>query len=107
MRSSSASTRRCERLQIDSGLRQDGRSQAAFLFEQGGQEMFDIDLLVAVAHRLGLRGPDRLLQLLGETIDVHNTILRTRPAGVVRLRPEGVRDGTAASPQLLCGVELA
>ena len=31
------------------GAQQDGRSKAAFLFEQSGQEMLDINLLVGVA----------------------------------------------------------
>ena len=77
---------RREGFQIDAGLRQDGGRQSALLFEQRGEQVFDVDLLVAVADRLRLRGPDRLLQLFGETIDVHTFILGGRAAGAVRFR---------------------
>ena len=72
-RSSSASTRRRERLDIHAGLGQDGRREPVLLLQQRRHQVFDIDLLLAVADRLALRGPDRFLRLLGETIDVHTT----------------------------------
>ena len=70
-RSSSASRRARQRLHADAGFGQDGWREAAFLFQQGRQQVLDIDLLVPVADRLGLRRPDRLLELFGEAIDVH------------------------------------
>ena len=72
-RSSSASTRRASVSTLHAGLGQDRRREPALLLEQRGQQVFDVDLLVAVADRLALRGPDRFLRFLGETIDVHIT----------------------------------
>ena len=40
---------------------------------------FDIDLLISVTDRFGLRGPDRFLKFFGETIDVHVYIVARRP----------------------------
>jgi hypothetical protein len=36
--------------------------------------VFDIDLLLAIADSLSFGGPDRLLQFLSETIDVHTSL---------------------------------
>ncbi|SPE30427.1 conserved hypothetical protein [Candidatus Sulfopaludibacter sp. SbA6] len=63
-----------KRLYLDSCLGQDGRSEPALLLQQGGQKMFDVDLLVAVAYRFTLRRPDPFLELLREPIDVHTSL---------------------------------
>ena len=71
MRSISARMRRPTRVDVDPGLGQDRSGQPALLLQQRRQQMFDIDLLVAVPGGLALRGPDRFLQFLREAIDVH------------------------------------
>jgi hypothetical protein len=37
--------------------------------------MLHVNLLVAVADRQRLRGPDCLLQFLGETVEVHTSLI--------------------------------
>jgi hypothetical protein len=54
--------------------------------------MFDVNLLMAVTDRFALGGPDGLLKLLGETIEVHEYIVTQRDGAAVgpwttRLRP--------------------
>ena len=44
-------------------------------FEEAGEEVLDIQLLMAVAGGLTLRRADRLLEFLRETIDIHFFIL--------------------------------
>ena len=41
-----------ERLNRNSGLREDRRSEAALLFEQRSEQVLDIDLLVAITGQL-------------------------------------------------------
>ena len=64
-----------ELLHGHAGLRQDRRREAALLLEQRRQQVFDIDLLVAVPYGLRLRGPDGFLQFFGKAIEVHSSIL--------------------------------
>ncbi len=52
-------------LDVDAGLDEDGGSEAVGLFEQRGEDVLDIDLLVAVADGGGLSGADGLLGLFG------------------------------------------
>ena len=56
---------------IHSGLGQDRRSEPVLLSQKRRQQMFDIDLLLAVPGCQALRRSDRFLRLLSETIDVH------------------------------------
>ena len=61
-----------------SGLGEDGARQTAFLLEKSGQEMLDINLLVAAADRDRLRRLQRRLHLFGQTVGIHAS---SSPAG--------------------------
>ena len=55
----------------DTGLFQQWSGQAPLLFEQGEQDMFDINALMIPAHRLSGSGLQRLLELDGHSIHIH------------------------------------
>ena len=71
-RSISCWTRGSQRVNPDVGLVQDGRGEAAFLFEEGEQQVFDIDLLISMLDGDGLGRADSLLELFGESVEVHD-----------------------------------
>ena len=64
-----------DRVDVDAGALEQARDQAVGLVEQREQQVLDVDLGVAEAHRLGLRVVDGLLGLLGQTVDVHHWLL--------------------------------
>ena len=70
-----------QHVRLNPGLRQDGRRESIFLLEERRQQVFDVDLLVAVTRGFTLRRPDRLLQFLRETIDVHSLYFRANRGG--------------------------
>ena len=64
-----------DRVDVDVGALEQARDQAVGLVEQREQQVLDVDLGVAEAHRLGLRVVDGLLGLLGQPVDVHHWLL--------------------------------
>ena len=60
-----------QRRQIDAGFARIDRSQSAFLFEQGNQQVLHIELLLAVLGGQGLSCPQALLQFFCKPIEVH------------------------------------
>ena len=69
----------------DVGLVQDGRRQAAFLVQQGEQQVFGIDLLVAMLDGEGLGRADGVLQFFGESVEVHRGSILIDVAKLSRL----------------------
>src|SRR5262249_38403456 len=55
----------------DAGAGEDGTGEAGLLFEQGQEQVFGVELLLAVARSEPLGGEQGLLGFLGETVDVH------------------------------------
>ena len=55
-------------------LVEDGRSEAVVLQEKGGEQVLDVDLLVAVAQGGGLGGLEGLLGFFGEAGEVHTLV---------------------------------
>src|ERR1035438_9451442 len=62
-----------QRVHVDTGARQDGTCQSAFLLQERRQQVLDVNLLVAVADGLSLAGPHGLLQFLGKAAEVHTS----------------------------------
>ncbi|GBC78646.1 hypothetical protein HRbin08_02142 [bacterium HR08] len=60
-----------DELRIHTRLLQDRRRQSPLLLQQRKEQMFDINLLMAVARRQTLRGPHSLLHLFRQPIDIH------------------------------------
>ena len=60
-----------ERFRVDVRLLQNRRRQAPRLLQQRRQQVFHVDLLVAVSRGRALRRPDGLLQFFGKAVDVH------------------------------------
>jgi hypothetical protein len=60
-----------KRLKPDSGFDEDGGSEAFFLLEESGKDVFDVDLLMGVGDSEGLSGADGLLKFFGEAIEIH------------------------------------
>jgi hypothetical protein len=54
-----------EALDVGPGLDKDGGSETVGLFEQGSEEVLDVNLLVGVADGGGLGGADGLLGFFG------------------------------------------
>src|SRR6266446_6888016 len=73
-----------ETVRVYVGLGENGCGQSALLFEQRGEQVLHVDLLMAVAHGFGLRGTQRLLHFFGETIDVHGNALVLRIHDLLR-----------------------
>ena len=63
---------RFERTHGHVGLVEDGGSEAALLFQEGGEQMLDIHLLIAVVHGLGLGVADGFLHFFGKFLDIHD-----------------------------------
>jgi hypothetical protein len=53
------------------GLIQNRGRQPALLLEQGGQQVFDVNLLMAITDSFGLGRAERLLCFLSETVEIH------------------------------------
>ncbi len=56
---------------FDVGLVEDRAGESAFLLEQGEDQVFGIDLLVAMLDGDGLGGADGFLELFGVLIEIH------------------------------------
>ena len=61
-----------ETVGVDFGFGKNRSRQTAFLFEQRSQQMLDVNLLMAVARRFGLRRAEAFLSFLGKSVDVHD-----------------------------------
>ena len=75
-----------ESFDIGSGAFENGRGQTAFLREERGQQMLDVNLLITVAQSIALRCRQRFLSFLGEAVDVHinNPFTGDEIAGVTK-----------------------
>jgi hypothetical protein len=60
-----------EGFEADVGAKKDRRGQAAFLFEHGEEEVFDVNLLIPMLNGAGLSEPDGVLRFFGKPIHVH------------------------------------
>jgi hypothetical protein len=58
-------------------LIEDGSGEPPFLFQQSEKQVFDVNLLVSMANGDGLCRAEGLLQLFGESIEVHEYRLRS------------------------------
>ena len=63
--------RGAQTIRVGAGARQQACDQPFRVFEQGEQEMLDVDFGVAVSQRLCLRVVQRLLVLLREPVGIH------------------------------------
>jgi hypothetical protein len=63
-----------EGLEFDVGFEKDAGGEPVFLFEEGGEEVFDLDLLVVSASGFGLSGVEGFLEFFGETVEVHGFV---------------------------------
>lgn len=57
--------------EVDACAKEDGGSEAARLFEHGGEQVFNIHLLIAVFRGLGLGLADGILRLFSQAIEIH------------------------------------
>ena len=57
------------------GFFSDGASNAAFLFQEGQQEVFGLNLLLATTSGEVASGDEGFLGLLGETVHVHRLVI--------------------------------
>jgi hypothetical protein len=60
-------------------MRKQGRGHAIALFEQGEQQMFDIDLLLPLAQGAALSVGKSFFDLLGEFFGIHGHLLGEPP----------------------------